>query len=234
MSFTEQLIEVPHEGFPDIPCSVWADTNEPDFVVLMGHGLGVDRYHASVLKPTEILTREHQAAVVVPEIPLHGARDGSPGNQMHIVERWQKYWANGGAQQICAEFIRVTDYCRSSFGSTVPVAYFGLSLGTQYGIVFLSEVQQIAAAVLGLFGSYPRPRTRVMNERAPRVTCPVYFIQKVDDEIHGSESTTHLFSTLGASEKVLDSTHGGHTEISDKCIRDACKFLTSHAKPRDA
>ena len=161
-------------------------------------------------------------------------RDYPPGNQLHIVERWQTYWTNRGAQQICAELLRVTDWCRGSFGSTVPIAYFGLSLGTQYGIVFLSEVQRMAAAVLGLFGSYPRPRTRVMNERAPRVTCPVYFIQKLDDEIHCSESTAHLFSTLGAPQKVLDSSHGSHTEVSDKCIRDACKFLTSYAKQRDA
>lgn len=130
----------------------------------------------------------------------------------------------GGATSICAELQRLRRYCGESFG-TLPVAYFGLSLGTQYGLPFLAQAPEVRSAALGLFGSHPPPRTPLMNRHAPAVSCPVYFIQKLDDEIHSAESTAHLFSTLGSKDKVLDSTPGTHSETSMVSLRRACAFL---------
>jgi len=228
MTIPERQIEVTCEGPASIPCSIWSATDAPRGVVLIGHGLGVDRYHSTVRRPMEILALEHQAAVVVPEIPLHGVRAELPFDTPAIVDRWHQFWISGGIESIRGELQQVTKYCEGIF-KALPVTYFGASLGTQYGIPFLAQTESIRSAVLGLFGSHPPPRTPVMNRFAPAVRCPVYFIQKLDDEIHSAESTTHLFSSLGAADKVLDSTHGGHSEVSIESVRRACAFLMSHA-----
>jgi hypothetical protein len=64
-----------------------------------------------------------------------------------------------------------------------------------------------------------------MNRYAPQVRCPVYFIQKLSDEIHPAETSSHLYSILGAAEKILDSTPGAHVEVSAQSFRNACDFL---------
>jgi hypothetical protein len=103
--------------------------------------------------------------------------------------------------------------------------FFGLSLGTQYGIMFLSQQIEIKAAVLGLFGSERPPRSIVMNHCAPLVRTPVYFIQKLDDEIHPKETTLHLFESLGSEAKVLDASQGRHQSVSLESLNQSCSFL---------
>jgi len=233
MTISERQIDVPYLDHRNIPCSVWSASDSPRGVVLLGHGLGVDRSHETVVHPMEILVTEHQAAVVVPEIPLHGVRAELPYDTPEIVDRWQHFWVSGGVELICSELQRLTSFCGEYFDD-LPVAYFGASLGTQYGIPFLAQTGDIKSAVLGLFGSYPPPKTPVMNRFAPAVRCPIYFIQKLDDEIHPAESTAHLFSTLGATEKILDSTSGRHVEVSEETIRNACDFLARNSQFHDA
>jgi hypothetical protein len=229
MSIRERHVDVRYDRYGEIPCSIWSATERPQGVVLLGHGLGVDRYDRTVRRPMEILTQEHEAAVVVPEIPLHGVRDNFPNDPSGIVDRWQRFWISGGAEVICGELQRLVSFCRESFRS-LPIAYFGLSLGTQYGIPFLAQTIDIRSAALGLFGSHPPPKTPLMNRYAPDVHCPVYFVQKIDDEIHSAESTTHLFSTIGSVEKVLDSTKGKHGETSLESLRSACAFLVHRGR----
>ncbi len=221
-------MELPCQEQEAIPCSVWSATEEPRGLVLMGHGLGADREHVGVQAPMRLLALEHHAVVIAPDLPLHGERNALPSDPMGIVDRWQDFWVAGGGGQIVREFEHLMAYSAERFGA-LPVAYFGLSLGTQYGIVLLSQHPELRAAVLGLFGSYPVPKTPIMNQHAPRVLCPTYFVQKRDDEIHPAETSTHLFSILGASEKRLDSTEGRHAEVSESSIRDACSFLAEYA-----
>ena len=229
MTILEEALDIPYEGRAHIPCSIWSASTRPRGVVLLGHGLGVDRFDSTVRVPVEILAEEHHAAVVVPEIPLHGVRAMADDDPAGIVDRWQRFWIGGGMESVAAELDLLTRFCRQRF-EYLPIAYFGLSLGTQYGVPFLAQTEGVGSAVLGLFGSQPAPKTPVMNRFAPAVRCPVYFIQKLDDEIHSAESTTHLFSTLGATEKVLDSTSGTHRQTSMQSLRSACTFLVSRAQ----
>jgi predicted alpha/beta hydrolase len=229
MRLTEDRIAVPADDQSEIPCSIWAATATPRGLVLLGHGLGVDRYDRTVLVPAEVLAVEHEAAVLVPEIPLHGVRDAFPNDPAGVVSRWQGFWASGGSAIICAELRAMLRWAEDAFAD-LPVAYFGLSLGTQYGLPFLSQTPEVRSAVLGLFGSQPLPKTPLMNRHAPAVRCPVYFVQKLDDELHSVSSSNHLFSTLGSAKKILDSTPGAHRETSMATLRRACRFLVREAE----
>lgn len=205
----------------DVPCSLFEVPN-PRGVILLGHGLGVDRHDETVLRPASILN-DSSFTVVVPELPFHGERSAPGSEWTELVSKWQDFWAGEGRDVLVAEWLKVLAHVRECVG--LPVSYFGLSLGTQYGILFLSRTQEVSAAVLGLFGSEPPPKSRIMNLLAPRVSIPVYFIQKLDDEIHPAENTTRLYDSLGAGVKVLDATPGLHGEVSRDSIENACRFL---------
>ena len=78
---------------------------------------------------------------------------------------------------------------------------------------------------MSLFGCEPPPKSAIMNACAPRVLCPVYFVQKQDDELHPRESSDRLYASLGSAEKVLDSSPGRHAAVSPETIARACEFL---------
>ena len=223
----EEIFVLPGVGAGDIPISLWTPTATPRGFVLVGHGLGVNRQHDSIQRVVRALTDVHELAVIAPDLPLHGRRNGHPIDPPELVARWQTFWADGGVRLLEKEWREIHAFGRDRFAE-LPCAYFGLSLGTQYGVVFLATAPSITSAVLGLFGSRPPPLTPVMNSFAPRVRCPVYFIQKQHDEIHPLETTDHLFSILGTADKVLDSSPGLHGEVSGITLKSACTFISTH------
>lgn len=207
-----------------VPCSLF-ETADARGVVLLGHGLGVDRHDETVLRPASML-QNSGFSVVVPELPLHGERSVSMSDWAEVVSNWQNFWVGEGRDKLLREWLQILAHVRGSFG--LPISYFGLSLGTQYGILILSQTNDVRAAVLGLFGSEPPPRSKIMNLLAPQISVPVYFIQKLDDEIHSTENTTNLYNSLGSHRKVLDATPGLHGEVGRDSIQTACRFLVEH------
>ena len=218
----EESLELRKEEESTIPLSVWTTEERPRAVVLLGHGLGADRTHPSVQAPVQVLVETLGLAVVAPDLPEHGVR--ARGARSANAEIWQAFWSSGGPALLRDEWVRILDFARDRFGGQ-RVGYFGLSLGCQYGVVFLANAPQVAAAVLGLFGSEPPPKSAIMNSCAPRVRCPVYFIQKQDDELHSRASTSHLYESLASTEKVLDSSPGRHAAVTPETLARACKFL---------
>lgn len=223
----EENVLVPAAG-TSIPTSIWLpDDGVIRAVVLLGHGLGVDRRHEYNVLPATFLT-EAGCAVVAPELPLHGERRTEELLDWNaVVESWQAYWVGGGVRALKKEWSGIQKYAQDCFPDR-SLGYFGLSLGTQYGIVFLSNHTAIDAAVLGLFGSLPPPKTPVMNDNAPGVTCPVAFIKQAGDEIHTSESVDHRFDSLGSTTKKLMEAPGLHAAVPEKNTRAATRFLVQH------
>ena len=189
--FTERQFTV-DPGGSSIPCTLYEPEN-PIGLVLFGHGLSVDRFDQTVVEPVKLLVEKFNFAVLVPELPLHGERANSVRDWDDFIVVWQNYWAGEGRKQILREWNQIYAFAKET---DLPILFFGLSLGTQYGIMFLAQQTEIKAAVLGLFGSEPPPRSIVMNHCAPLVRTPVYFIQKIDDEIHPEGNALHLFKSL--------------------------------------
>jgi pimeloyl-ACP methyl ester carboxylesterase len=211
-----------------IPLSVFRPEPAPRAVVLVGHGLGADRSHSSVRLPAEILVERFGLAVVAPDLPRHGSRREREGD---VTEAWQTFWSSGGPAALRDEWLRGLRFARERFGG-LPVGYFGLALATHYGIVFLANAPQVAAAVLGLCGAEPEPKSAILHACAPRVRCPVHFLQKQDDELQPRDASDRLYAELGSSEKSLDSSPGRHADVTPESIARGCAFLAKHLAPR--
>jgi hypothetical protein len=204
-------------GGESLPCTLWLPPGTLAGCVLMGHGLGVDREHATnQVSVNELLP--HGLAVLAMDAPMHGERQTREYTWAGRVEAWQTYWRDRGHKELHTEWMALSDYAAERLG--VRLGYWGLSLATQFGVPFLASDHRIKAGVLGLHGE-----GAVLAHYAPRISQPVYFIEQQEDELHPRESTQALFGHLGSEIKVLDSNPGSHSGVPQRALTDAARFL---------
>lgn len=169
----------------------------------------------------ELTSRGFALAAI--DAPEHGERapDRDP---VAVARAWQQHWAEQGAAHVAADYAAVIDAITTRGDiATNWIGWWGLSLGTQYGIGVLASERRISAAVLGLFG-LPEPGVR-MHQYAPRVRCPVFFIQQLDDELHSAGATSALVELIGSAEKELCASPGGHIDVPVAAFERAYAFL---------
>ena len=99
------------------------------------------------------------------------------------------------------------------------VGYYGLSMGTMFGLPYVAAEPRIQVAVLGLCGLRGPSIVRSgiagrLAADALRVTCPLMYHVQWDDERFDRDGAFELYGLLGASDKRLQSTPGPHGGIS--------------------
>ena len=141
------------------------------------------------------------------------------------VAAWQAFWRSGGSARMAAEYRAILDACPDDL-SRLPIGYWGTSLGTQTGIPWLAEDPSARAAVLGQF----RGDGLLMQQLAPRVAVPVFFIQQQDDELHSAEVSKRLFDLLGSENKLMRSSPGSHSAVPLNVLRDSAAWLSDQLR----
>jgi cephalosporin-C deacetylase-like acetyl esterase len=217
----EQTITITAHG-ERIEAAIWLPERaaERPPLVLAGHGL---TRHKRALFPDTLPFDLTQRGVAVAAIdaPAHGDRAASD-DPTSIGAAWQAHWRAHGASWIAEELSAVVT-ALESLADTARVGYWGLSLGTQYGLGFIAREPRVGAAVLGLF-VMPDIGPR-MREYAPAVTCPVLFIRQLDDEIHSADRAQALFDAIGSSDKRMITSERGHTEVPRVAYEQTLAFL---------
>ncbi len=212
-----------------VPGVLWClpDAGSARPLVMAGHGFMLDRHFPFPLPSVRALASEHGCAVAVLDAPCHGDRRRDvtqPAEQ--TAEDYQAYWGKFAGSRVAREYAESAAALRQLpelQGGTL--GYWGLSLATQYGLGWLSELPAVRAAVLGLFGG-----GRVVAHYASRVRCPVFFVQQLDDEIHSRETVAKLFDAIAAEDKQLAANPGLHVEVPDRAIRTATRFLVDRLR----
>jgi pimeloyl-ACP methyl ester carboxylesterase len=213
-----------------VPGSLWTpdgpDTPRP--LVLAGHGFTL---HKRALFPSTLAADLTQRGFTVAAIdaPGHGERQPDRGADRAASDRaWREHWREFGATRIAAEYSAALDWLESELDVSA-VDYWGLSLGTQYGVGWLASEPRVRAAVLGLSG-LPEPGPRI-TAYAAGVRCPVFFIQQLDDEVCPADRSQALFDRLGTAEKALRASPGKHTEVPRSVFEEAYEFLEEELSP---
>lgn len=206
-------------------------------LILLGHGGSGSKEAPNIIESRDAFAA-HGIATAAIDGPVHGERGGLTDT---ADPRYTAMWRTPGAIDGMIVDWRNTLDALLALGEFAPsaIGYHGLSMGTMFGLPFVASEPRIAAAVLGLCGlrgtSIDRSRieTRLAAD-APRVTCPLMFHAQWDDTQFLRDSAFELYALLGAADKRLQSTPGGHGDTPAEARATLRTFLARRLLARAA
>jgi pimeloyl-ACP methyl ester carboxylesterase len=210
-------------------------TSAPAPVVLVQHGGGGHKLAVEVMDLVERFVVRHRWAVVAMDGPVHGdRRSDRRDDRPHVQGEFLGLWRSGGTHvdETVADWQSVIGALAGVPAiRSADLYWVGVSMGTAYGMPLLAVEKRIRAALLGMWGlSYPR--SEVLAEAAERISCPVLFQQKWDDEIFTRDSQIELFDRIAATGKRLNVYPGKHVPVAGEQLDDIERFILSHAADR--
>ncbi|MDE0348293.1 MAG: hypothetical protein OXM56_01090 [Gammaproteobacteria bacterium] len=194
-------------------------------LLLCGHGASGDRYQAPIPYLGKRMTRERGAAVLAIDGPVHGLRHVPPGGREALAIEMQR---EGAVEDMVRDWREALEAVGRDAGiGTGRMAYFGLSMGSIFGIPLLASGIGAHTATLGLLGTWGIGRT--FGERLARdaatIDIPVLFLMQLEDEIFNRKGCLELFDAIGSADKRLHANPGLHPEIPAEEIDFAFEFL---------
>ncbi|MYE14640.1 MAG: lysophospholipase [Gammaproteobacteria bacterium] len=207
--------------------ALWLPPN-PDAetpLLLCGHGASGDRYQAPIPYLGKRMTREQGVAVLAIDGPVHGLRHVPPGGREALRVEMQR---EGAVEDMVGDWHEALEaVCRDTGVGPGRIAYFGLSMGSIFGIPLLASGIGVHAATLGLLGTWGLGRA--FGERLARdaaaIDIPVLFLMQLEDELFNRKGYLELFDALGSADKRLHANPGLHPEIPAEEIDFAFEFL---------
>ena len=211
-----------------VPVALWTPANAKGKLPLLlaGHGGSGHKTSQLILDFALPLARAEGCAVAAIDGPVHGARRAVFADGLPVRDEFLALWRAGGSVDPTVADWRATidALCTLPEVDANAIGWYGVSMGTAYGLPLIAAEPRIRAAVLGMWGlSYPNSER--LGEDAPRVQCPLLFQQKWGDEIFTRESQIELFDKLGAQDKRLTVYMGGHKNPEGEQLEDIFDFL---------
>ncbi len=229
------------QGGEDVPALLWLperpQRRRP--VVLLGHGGGMHKESPLIDRLGTWLAGGHDIACLAIDLPFHGERTPADEFGMSALERrrrlgldgWRERNAGATGQAVAdwrAAMDGAQDRDRMPHG---PIGYFGVSMGTRFGVPLIAAEPRIAVAVLGLFG-VPAADHRIRPSPAPPARSPsrccCSCVRRSDDELFPRDDGLTLFDLLGSPDKTLHAHPGGHLGIPRTEFGQAVQFLRRH------
>lgn len=218
-----------------VPGVLWlpASGTGPRPLVLLGHGATRHKRIDYLVALGRRLANEHGFAVAAIDGPGHGDRR-APGHddEVALFGAFLSEWTRAGTvDDMVADWRAAIDALRATDDvGDGPVGYWGLSMGTIYGVPLVAAEARIQVAVFGLMGLLGPTRDRLAAD-APSVTCPVLFVQQWDDSMIPRSEVFELFDALGSVDKRLHAHPGDHGAVPVEEVAFSARFLARHLAP---
>ncbi|HEX5287797.1 MAG TPA: alpha/beta hydrolase [Streptosporangiaceae bacterium] len=198
----------------------------PHPTVLIGHGGTQHKRVPNVLGLARKLVAELGYGVVALDAPGHGDRmtaeeraeaeafraarqAGGPLPPLAAGRRARMAAATG---QAVAEWQALLDDLGSDpRWADGPFGYWGVSMGTSFGIPLVAREPRISAAVLGL--NALREGSDQQRASAEAITVPLLFLFQWDDELMTRDAGLALWDAFGSAEKTMHVNPGPHVGI---------------------
>ncbi len=199
-------------------------------LVLIGHGGSQSKNAPGIVEIAIRFVEELGFAAAAIDGPIHGARrtDGGmtgPSVQQEFRDMWE---SDTRIDFMVAEWQATIDrLLQMDMIDSASIGWYGVSMGTAYGLPLVAAEPRIRAAVLGMWGAnYPNSHRLVEN--APAVRCPTLFQMKWDDQFFTRTGQLDLFDGLGSADKWCKIYPGEHTPVEGVQQDDIVAFL-AHA-----
>ena len=222
----------------NVPAVAWlpASSAPATAIVLVGHGAGMDKDAPFVTRISRHLAGNLGCVAVAIDAPHHGERTPAEERGLSAQQRrermglaaWRERNRRATAQAVADWQAAIDAVHALDAVPDVPVGYFGISMGTRFGIPLVAAEPRITAAVFGLFGHPAGDKESVFARAATRVTVPVLFLLQWDDELFPRQDGLALFDLLGSRSKTLHANSGGHLQVPHAEISQAAEFLREH------
>jgi dienelactone hydrolase len=205
-----------------VPGIVWTpeDATGERPLVLIGHGGSGHKRMDYVLSLARRFVRHHGFAVAAIDGPGHGDREEK------IADR--QWWTEPVISSMVADWKATrTALTQLPDVGEGPLGYWGLSMGTLFGVPFVAAEPEVRVAVLGLMGlAGARYATT-----AGTISCPVLFLQQLDDELIDREGCLELFLAIGSKDKRLHANPGLHSAVPAEEMEHSEAILLKHLRP---
>jgi pimeloyl-ACP methyl ester carboxylesterase len=218
-----------------VPGILWRpETGEgPRPLVLLGHGATRHKRVDYLLALGRRLSAHYGFAVAAIDAPGHGDRR-APGHldDIQLFGAFLAEWSREGTtDDMVADWLGTLEALREldDIGDG-PIGYWGLSMGTIYGIPLVAAEPRIKVAVFGLMGLVGPTRDRMATDAAS-IGCPVLFVQQWDDSLIPREHVFELFDAISSGDKRLHAHPGDHAAVPVEEIVFSARFLARHLAP---
>jgi dienelactone hydrolase len=216
-----------------VPGLLWtaAGDDVPRPVVMLGHGASGSKREDYIVALGRRLVRHHGLSAVAIDGPVHGDRraDGSLNSDLAFLDFAQAWSSQDGLiDDMVADWRAVLDAVqRLPEVSAGLCGYWGLSMGTIFGLPVTAAEPRVAVAVLGLMGISGPTKARFAADAA-RVQCPVLFLMQWHDELFAREQTFALFDALASTDRRLHAHPGLHGAVPAEEFEASALFLASY------
>jgi pimeloyl-ACP methyl ester carboxylesterase len=232
MTVTEQAFTLDVEG-RTVPAVLWTPASgAPGQVPLLlaghggGFGFGGSKRHESIVELATLLARDFGVATVAIDQPGCGDRPGADEEQarrreMTVDDAIASLWTEELVMEMAADWRATVAFVQGdAMLGDGPLGYWGLSGGTTFGLPLVATEPRMVVAVLGLNSAVP-----LMSKYAPQVTCPVLYLQNLDDTFMTRDASLALFDRLGSKDKRVHAHPGNHGEFPPDEMDDVARFL---------
>lgn len=236
-SVKEQLFFI-EGGREPIPCALWIaeGAKGPRPLVLMGHGGGGSKKSGRIVELAERFARRGYAVAAIDQ-PNHGDRASPEFLPENMAETRRKLGLaemtrrTHAATPQSVEDWRITlnqlQQC-PEIGLGGPVAYWGVSLGTRYGVPLVAADKRISVAIFGLFGFADTIDPDAMKAAATLIEVPLQYYHQWNDQFVKLEGVLSMYEAFASKEKSLHINPGLHTEIPQFEYDAMEQFLARH------
>jgi dienelactone hydrolase len=198
-------------------------------LVLMGHGGSAHKRNDRMVMLGRMFVANYGWCAAAIDGPAHGERGPvTDANDSAYRQMWQR-------PEIVQDMI---DDWRSTLDALntldqvdeARVGYWGVSMGTMFGLPYVASDDRVCAAVLGKAGMTGSSVRRsgidtYFKTFAPKVTIPVLFVMQWDDERFDRQGQLELFDQLGAHDKRLHAYPGQHSDNGPEAFEVQAAFL---------
>lgn len=203
-----------------------ADLNGDGPLVLFGHGASGDRYQSPICHLAHRFVDGTGCRALSIDGPVHGMRQVGPGGRAAFGEEVRRA---SFMDDMVADWHAALDATREQVGIG-DLAYFGLSMGSIFGIPLVATLPGTKAAVLGLLGTTKAGgpfATRMLSD-AERIRCPVLFLMQLEDELFPRDGYLAVFDALASDDKRIHANPGLHPEVPAEEIAASYAFIDRH------
>ncbi|MEU1090338.1 alpha/beta hydrolase [Streptomyces sp. NPDC005892] len=223
----------------DVPGVLWSPASasaDPAPLILMAHAGGNDKKHPAMANRARLFVNGCGFHVAVLDAPSHGDRPRTDHDEqersalagartagesvMPVVVRYNEHLAARALPEMRAALDALQEL--PEIGTGGPVGFFGVRMGTAFGMPLVAADSRITAAVFGLYWS------ESVVETAKHITVPVEFSMQWDDEHIPREDALALFDAFASEEKTLHANAGKQGEQPRFESAAAVEFFARH------